>query len=243
MAKQTSQTERRAEEAERETVKLKKAEYMSQHIGQVFDGVVSSITKWGMYVELPNTVEGLVHVTAMSDDHYEYYEDRYEMVGSHTGRVYKLGQEIRVKVTGADCLQRTIDFEIVKEGEPEDGETESSPSASAEEEKETSVDGAVPGETEPDAEEEKNPDENNTDNTGSDAGQAPEKDPDSELTIGAANGENSPASPEDDASAHWLQQYQQAAMGAADMTMQRSRSARASSASPSGPSRSALPRR
>ena len=124
VAKQTSQTERRAEEAERETVKLKKAEYMSQHIGQVFDGVVSSITKWGMYVELPNTVEGLVHVTAMSDDHYEYYEDRYEMVGSHTGRVYKLGQEIRVKVTGADCLQRTIDFEIVKEGEPEDGEKE-----------------------------------------------------------------------------------------------------------------------
>ena len=124
VAKQTSQTERRAEEAERETVKLKKAEYMSQHIGQVFDGVVSSITKWGMYVELPNTVEGLVHVAAMSDDHYEYYEDRYEMVGSHTGRVYKLGQEIRVKVTGADCLQRTIDFEIVKEGEPEDGEKE-----------------------------------------------------------------------------------------------------------------------
>lgn len=118
--------------------------------------------------------------------------------------------------------------------EPEDGETESPPSASAEEEKETSADGAVPGETEPDAEEEeKNPDENNTDSAGPDAGQAPEKDPDSELTIGASNGENSPASPEDDASAHWLQQYQQAALAASGMTMLRSRSVRASSASPS----------
>ena len=124
VAKQASQTERRAEEAERETVKLKKAEYMSQHIGQEFEGVVSSITKWGMYVELPNTVEGLVHVASMSDDHYEYYEDRFEMVGSHTGRTYKLGQKLRVRVTGADRLQRTIDFEIVKEGEPEDGEKE-----------------------------------------------------------------------------------------------------------------------
>ena len=110
----------------------------------------------------------------------------------------------------------------------------SPPSASAEEEKETSADGAVPGETEPDAEEEeKNPDENNTDSAGPDAGQAPEKDPDSELTIGASNGENSPALPEDDASAHWLQQYQQAALAASGMTMLRSRSVRASSASPS----------
>ena len=61
-------------------------------------------------------------MASMSDDHYEYYEDRYEMVGSHTGRTYKLGQKLRVRVTGADRLQRTIDFEIVKEGEPEDGE-------------------------------------------------------------------------------------------------------------------------
>ena len=124
VARQASQTERRAEGAERETVKLKKAEYMSQHIGQEFEGVVSSITKWGMYVELPNTVEGLVHVASMSDDHYEYYVDRYEMIGSHTGRAYKLGQRLRVRVTGADRLQRTIDFEIVKEGEPRDGEEE-----------------------------------------------------------------------------------------------------------------------
>lgn len=122
VAKQASQTERRADEAERETVKLKKAEYMSRHIGEEFEGVVSGITKWGIYVELPNTVEGLVHVASMSDDHYEYYEDRYEMIGSHTGRIYKLGQEIKVRVVGTDRLQRTIDFEIVKEGERDYGE-------------------------------------------------------------------------------------------------------------------------
>lgn len=79
--------------------------------------------------------------------------------------------------------QQVSDSGATPDGEPEDGETESLPSASAEEEKETSADGAVPGETEPDAEEEKNPDENNTDSAGTDAGQAPEKDPDSELTI------------------------------------------------------------
>ena len=71
------------------------------------------MTKWGMYVELPNTVEGLVHVTNMTDDHYDYYEDRYEMVGSHTRRSYKLGQQIRVRVLGVDRLMRTIDFEVV----------------------------------------------------------------------------------------------------------------------------------
>ena len=96
---------------------------MSQHIGQEFEGVVSSITKWGMYVELPNTVEGLVHVASMSDDHYEYYEDRFEMVGSHTGRTYKLGQKVRVKMIDCDERSRTIDFRLVKERkeEREDG--------------------------------------------------------------------------------------------------------------------------
>ena len=113
ITKHSSEMERRADEAERETIKLKKAEYMRQHIGEEFDGVISGMTKWGMYVELPNTVEGLVHVTNMTDDHYDYYEDRYEMVGSHTRRSYKLGQQIRVRVLGVDRLMRTIDFEAV----------------------------------------------------------------------------------------------------------------------------------
>lgn len=121
VTKHASEMERRAEEAERETVKLKKVEYMQQHLGEIFEGVISSITKWGMYVELPNTVEGLVHVANMRDDHYEYDENRYELVGAHTNKVYKLGQRIRIRVTGADRLLRTIDFEIAEEGEEEDG--------------------------------------------------------------------------------------------------------------------------
>lgn len=121
VTKHASEMERRAEEAERETVKLKKVEYMQQHLGEIFEGVISSITKWGMYVELPNTVEGLVHVANMRDDHYEYDENRYELIGAHTNKVYKLGQRIWIQVTGADRLLRTIDFEIAEEGEEEDG--------------------------------------------------------------------------------------------------------------------------
>ncbi len=116
VTKQCSELERRAEVAERETIKLKKAEYMEQHIGDVFVGVISSITKWGMYIELENTIEGLIHVTSMTDDHYEYYESQYEMVGKHLGKVYKLGQEIAVEVVGIDRLQRTIDFRLSKRG-------------------------------------------------------------------------------------------------------------------------------
>ncbi len=113
VTKHSSEMERRAEEAERETVKLKKVEYMRQYIGEEFEGVISGMTKWGMYVELPNTVEGMVHVTNMTDDHYDYYEDRYEMAGEHTGKAYKLGQKVQVRVLDANRMLRTIDFEIV----------------------------------------------------------------------------------------------------------------------------------
>lgn len=112
---QASSLERRAEEAERETVKLKKVQYMQQFIGREFEGVISGITKWGMYVELTNTVEGLVHVTAMTDDHYDYDEEHCRMIGSHTRKVYELGQKLPVRVIGADVLTRTIDFEIATE--------------------------------------------------------------------------------------------------------------------------------
>ena len=122
VTKNCSERERLAEEAERETVKLKKVEYMEQHIGEVFEGVISSITKWGIYVELPNTIEGLVHVTNMRDDHYDYVEERFEMVGEHTRKVYKLGQTVFVTATGTDKLQRTIDFEFVEKEEVDYGE-------------------------------------------------------------------------------------------------------------------------
>lgn len=121
----SSEMERRAEEAERETIKLKKVEYMETHLGELFEGVISSITKWGIYVELSNTIEGLVHVTNMKDDHYNYYEDRYEMVGEHLGKVFKLGQTAYVKVLGVDKMQRTIDFELASEGVYLDGKDSS----------------------------------------------------------------------------------------------------------------------
>lgn len=117
VATQSSEMERRAEEAERETVKLKKVEYMQERIGEEFEGVISGITKWGAYVELPNTIEGLVHVVNMKDDHYEYREEQYELVGEHFRNVYKLGQRVRVRVLVADRLQRTIDFEFCEENE------------------------------------------------------------------------------------------------------------------------------
>ena len=96
--------------SERETVKLKKAEYMQQHIGETFEGVISGVTEWGFFVELPNTVEGLVRVTALNDDFYQYYEDTYELVGNATNKRYKLGQKVKVIVDSVDKVTRTIDF-------------------------------------------------------------------------------------------------------------------------------------
>ena len=115
VAKHSSEMERRADEAERETDKLKKVEYMEERIGQVFEGVISGVTEWGFYVELPNTIEGLVHVTTLTDDYYHYQEATYEMVGEATNRRYKLGQKVKVMVMGTDRLLRTIDFQVVRE--------------------------------------------------------------------------------------------------------------------------------
>lgn len=112
VATQSSTTERRAEEAERETVKMKKAEFMEDKIGECFEGVVSGVTAWGIYVELPNTVEGLVHYTRMPGDRFYFKEDTYEMVGEMTGRKYCLGQTVQVVVADVDKISRTVDFAI-----------------------------------------------------------------------------------------------------------------------------------
>ena len=114
VAKHSSETERRADEAERETEKLKKAQYMAEHIGEVYEGVISGVTSYGMYVELPNTVEGLVHVTSLTDDYYQYFEDTFELVGEVTNRHYKLGQKVYIRVIGVDEIVRTIDFELAE---------------------------------------------------------------------------------------------------------------------------------
>ncbi|WP_432627319.1 ribonuclease R [Brotaphodocola sp.] len=107
---QCSQTERRADEAEREVVKMKKCEYMSKRIGQVYEGVISGVTNWGFYVELANTVEGLVRVSDLYGDYYLFSEEKMELRGERSGRVYRLGQKVKVTVSGTDKLTRTVDF-------------------------------------------------------------------------------------------------------------------------------------
>ena len=110
-----SSKERRADEAERETDKLKKAQYMLAHIGEEFDGVISGVTTWGIYVELPNTVEGMVHVTKLRGDYFYYKEDTYEMV-SRSGKIsYKLGQRVKIVVDMVDMATKTVDFSLADE--------------------------------------------------------------------------------------------------------------------------------
>lgn len=109
VAVQTSAMERRAADAERDTDKLKMAEYMEQFVGETFDGVVSGVTAWGVYVELPNTIEGMVSINNMKG-FYTFDEEHYEMVGELGNRSYKLGQKVMVVVIGTDKILRTIDF-------------------------------------------------------------------------------------------------------------------------------------
>ena len=113
VSQEASRLERRAEEAERDVEKMKKVQYMSRRIGEEYEGVISGITAYGMYVELPNTVEGMIHVSSMRDDYYHYDGDHYEMVGEKTGNVYRLGQKVNILVENTDKINRTIDFSIV----------------------------------------------------------------------------------------------------------------------------------
>ena len=117
VAKRASEMERRADEAERETIKLKKVQYMENHIGETFAGVISGVAEYGFFVELENTVEGLVRVTSLTDDFYQYYEETYELVGEATNRRFKLGQQVRVTVDNCDRIMRTIDFTLADSDE------------------------------------------------------------------------------------------------------------------------------
>lgn len=115
VAGRCSMTERRAEEAERETIRLKKCEYMEKHIGELFDGVISGVTAWGFYVELPNTIEGMVRVNDLVDDYYLFDEAAMELYGETSRKTFKLGQKIKIQVSGTDRLTKTIDFIPAKE--------------------------------------------------------------------------------------------------------------------------------
>ena len=123
VAKHSSETERRAAEAERETEKLKKVQYMERHIGEEYVGVISGVTSWGIYVELPNTVEGMIRLSKLSGDFYYFNEASYEVIGEMTGRTFKLGMPLKVCVADADRTMKTIDFDLVSEYNLEEEES------------------------------------------------------------------------------------------------------------------------
>ena len=95
---------------------------MSRHIGEFFDGIVSGLTGYGMYVELENTCEGMVRLQSMDDDYYYYDETNFTLVGEMTGRKFSLGDKVRVIVVNTDKLTRTIDFELAEGYEDVEGE-------------------------------------------------------------------------------------------------------------------------
>ena len=115
VADSSSKLERRADEAEREVDKCKKVQYMAERIGQQYEGMISGVTGWGFYVELPNTVEGLVHVTELKGDYYHFSQETYELIGENSNRHFKLGQKVCVRVSGVDISARTIDFSLVED--------------------------------------------------------------------------------------------------------------------------------
>ena len=114
IAKRCSECERIAQDAEREVEDIKKCEYMSQYIGYVFDGIISSVTSFGMFVELPNTIEGLVRISSMEDDYYNFDESSYSLIGEWTGKKYHIGDEVKVIVARADKEAKQIDFMLTK---------------------------------------------------------------------------------------------------------------------------------
>ena len=115
IASHSSEQERLAIDAEREVDDLKKAEYMEDKIGEEFDGYISSVTNFGMFVELENTVEGLVHVSYMTDDYYHYDERSHALIGERTGKTYRIGDRVRIRVISVNLDERVVDFDLVEE--------------------------------------------------------------------------------------------------------------------------------
>lgn len=112
VAEHSSKMERRADEAERETDKLKKVQFMSMHLGEEFEGIISGVTAWGLYVELLNTVEGMIHVSKLPGDYYYFEEKSGDMVGEATGKRFQLGMPVKVILDEVDEAARTIDFSL-----------------------------------------------------------------------------------------------------------------------------------
>ncbi len=113
-ALQSSAREKVAEEAERDSVDLKKAEFMQPHVGETFPATISGVTNFGIFVQLENSVEGLVHISTLVDDFYQFRPERYALCGEHTRQIYQLGQTLQVRLTRVNVEDRQIDFEVVK---------------------------------------------------------------------------------------------------------------------------------
>lgn len=113
IAEHSSRMERRAVEAEREVDAMKKAEYMMDKVGEEFEGIISSVVKFGLFIELPNTIEGLIHINELKQDYFHFIENHLALVGERTGLTFKIGQKVRVKVIKADPEERAIDFELI----------------------------------------------------------------------------------------------------------------------------------
>ena len=120
IAEHTSVTERRGIDTERDVDSMKKAEYMGDHVGETFDAVVSSVMKFGLFVQLENTCEGLIHISVMNDDYYEYSEKHMALIGRRTHRIFQIGQPVKVRLKRVDKDLREVDFEMVN---PEDAPT------------------------------------------------------------------------------------------------------------------------
>ena len=116
-AKHCSKQERVAEDAERDTDALKKVEFMEDKVGQIYEGIISGVTNWGIYVELPNTIEGMVALSQMDDDYYEFDEKKMLVFGKRTKKSYRLGDKVVVSVAKVDRMMGTIDFAFAEENE------------------------------------------------------------------------------------------------------------------------------
>ncbi len=113
LAEQSSIREREAIDIEREVMDMKMAEYMSKHIGEEFEGVISSITSFGFFVELENTIDGLVHISDLTDDYYHYDDQSMRLIGERSGKVFQLSDKVKIRVASSSKKEKTIDFELV----------------------------------------------------------------------------------------------------------------------------------
>ena len=116
LCKHSSDMETRAANAERASIKYKQVEFMQEHIGQIYPGVISGVTDWGIFVELENKIEGMIPIRELDDDFYIFDEKNYSLVGRHSHKTYQLGDELTVKIWRTNLETKQLDFQLVSKG-------------------------------------------------------------------------------------------------------------------------------